>query len=79
MRLRKVAEDYDPTDRDRAYQYIRDRHRAGEVVTGLLYIQAESRDMHQQNDTVPGALIDVPYEQLCPGSAELAKLQQRFR
>src|SRR6476469_5592155 len=25
VRLRKVAEDYDPTDRDRAYAYIRDR------------------------------------------------------
>ena len=25
VRLRKVAEDYDPTDRDRAYAYIRER------------------------------------------------------
>ena len=38
VRLRKVAEDYDPTDRDRAYAYIRDAQSKGEVVTGLLYI-----------------------------------------
>ena len=31
VRLRKVAADYDPTDRDRAYAYIRERQRAGEV------------------------------------------------
>ena len=41
--LRKVAEDYDPTDRDRAYAYIRERQKAGEVVTGLLYISPDSK------------------------------------
>src|SRR3982750_2787435 len=30
VRLRKVAEDYDPTDRDRTYAYIRDRQADGE-------------------------------------------------
>ena len=79
VHFRKVAADYDPTDRDRSYQYIRDRMRAGEVATGLLFIDPESKDVHDQNDTVPGSLVNLPYEQLCPGSAELQKLQQRFR
>jgi 2-oxoglutarate ferredoxin oxidoreductase subunit beta len=79
IRLRKVAEDSDPTDRDRSYAYIRDMQRAGEVVTGLLYVSPESRDMHEQNATVETPLIDLPYEQLCPGSGELEKLQARFR
>ena len=35
--------------------------------------------MHDQNDTVPTPLTTLPYEQLCPGNAELQKLQQRFR
>ena len=43
VRLRKVAEDYDPTDRDRAYAYIRERQKDGEVVTGLLYISPDSQ------------------------------------
>ena len=34
--LRKLAEDYDPTDRDRSYQFIREAQGKGEVVTGLL-------------------------------------------
>ena len=79
VRLRKVAEDYDPGDRDRAYAFIRERQRSGEVVTGLLYLSAESKDMHAQSDTIAAPLVDVPYEQLCPGGAELQKLQQRFR
>jgi hypothetical protein len=45
----------------------------------LLYISPDSQDMHEQSGTVPGALTDVPYESLCPGSAELAKLQESFR
>ena len=79
VRLRKVAEDYDPTDRDRAYAYIRERQKDGEVVTGLLYISPDSSDMHEQNNTVAVPLTQLAYEELCPGSAELEKLQARFR
>ena len=79
VRLRKVAADYDATDRDQAYAYIRDRQRSGEVATGLLYISADSKDMLDQNGVVPEALTALPFEQLCPGSAELEKLQARFR
>jgi 2-oxoglutarate/2-oxoacid ferredoxin oxidoreductase subunit beta len=77
--FRKVAEQYDPTDRDTAYTYIRERQKAGEVLTGLLYVSPDSRDMAEQNDLVPGPLTNLPFEQLCPGSAELEKLQARFR
>src|SRR5204862_7404404 len=79
VRLRKVAEDYDPTDRDRAYAYIRDRQAHGELVTGMLYLSSDSRDMHDQSDTVATPLTQLPYDVLCPGSAELEKLQKRFR
>jgi 2-oxoglutarate/2-oxoacid ferredoxin oxidoreductase subunit beta len=79
VRLRKLAKDYDPTDRDSAYAYIRERQRAGEVVTGLLHISTASQDMHEQAGTVNRALTELPYEALCPGSAELDRLQQSFR
>jgi 2-oxoglutarate ferredoxin oxidoreductase subunit beta len=79
VRLRKVSEDYDPTDRDRSFTYIRERQQEGEVVTGLLYLSPDSRDVHEQNNTVETPLAQVPYDQLCPGSAELEKLQLGFR
>ena len=79
VRLRKVAEDYDPTDRDVAYGYIRDKQKDGEVVTGLLYISPDSRDMHGQLNTIETPLVNLAHEDLCPGSAELDELQRRFR
>ena len=79
VRLRKIAEDYDPSDRDRAYAFIRDRQKDAEIVTGLLYISPDSRDMHAQSDTVPASLVQLPFEQLCPGNGELQRMQARFR
>lgn len=77
--LRKIDEDYDPTDRDRAYAYIREKQKVGETVTGLLYVDAASADMVEQNSMVGAPLYNLPFDHLCPGSAELDKLQQRFR
>jgi 2-oxoglutarate ferredoxin oxidoreductase subunit beta len=79
VRLRKLAEDYDPTDRDRAYGYIREAQSKGEVVTGLLYIDEGPQDMHCHAGTIAEPLTTLPYESLCPGNAELQKLQARFR
>src|SRR5512139_1115983 len=79
VKLHKVAEDYDATDRDRAYAYIRERQKAGEVLTGLLYISPDSKDMVAQNELVDAPLYNLPFEQLCPGNAELQRLQGRFR
>lgn len=79
VRLRKVSEDYDPTDRDRSLSFIRERQKAGEVLTGLLYVSADSNDVHAQHNTVESALARIPFDQLCPGSGELEKLQRSFR
>jgi 2-oxoglutarate ferredoxin oxidoreductase subunit beta len=52
---------------------------AGEIATGLLYISPDSVEMQDQLEAVPTPLVDLPYEDLCPGSAELETLQHRFR
>jgi 2-oxoglutarate/2-oxoacid ferredoxin oxidoreductase subunit beta len=79
VRLRKVTDDYDPTDRDRTYAYIRERQAAGEVATGLLFLSPDSSDLHEQSNTVEAPLVQLRHEDLCPGSAELERLQRRFR
>jgi 2-oxoglutarate/2-oxoacid ferredoxin oxidoreductase subunit beta len=79
VRLRKVDELYDPTDRDRAYAYVRATQSKGEVVTGLLYLATGTPDMHQLENTVDTPLAWLPYEQLCPGSSALAELMEAFR
>jgi 2-oxoglutarate ferredoxin oxidoreductase subunit beta len=77
--LRQAAHDYDPTDRSRAFSYIQDHQERGEIVTGLLYIDADRGDMHTLAHTIEEDLVDVPFEDLCPGSDALAELQNRFR
>jgi 2-oxoglutarate ferredoxin oxidoreductase subunit beta len=48
-------------------------------VTGLLYLSPDSSDVHEQGNTVATPLAQLGHEELCPGSAELEKLQTRFR
>jgi 2-oxoglutarate ferredoxin oxidoreductase subunit beta len=79
VKLRKVASDYDATDRDAAYAAIRDHQRKGEVMTGLLYLSADSKDVHDQNETVKAPLYNLPHDQLCPGNEALQKLMGQFR
>jgi 2-oxoglutarate ferredoxin oxidoreductase subunit beta len=79
VRFRKVADDYDPTNRDAAYAQIRDHQRKGEVMTGLLYLSPDSKDVHDQNDTVGAPLHSLSHEQLCPGNDALQKLMGQFR
>ncbi len=79
VRFRKAAAEYDPTDRDRAYAYVREHQAAGEVVTGLLFIDPESRDHHDVLGTVDASLADLPFEELCPGAGALADLMEKYR
>ena len=77
--LHKVAKDYDPLNRGAAIEYIRARQRSGELVTGLLYIDAAQPDLHGVNETTATPLSRVPYSELCPGRDALLALQKRFR
>ena len=79
VRFRPVDSAYDPKDREAAYSHVFRRQQHGEVVTGLLYIEEGQPDMHAQNATVDTPLVDVPYEDLCPGAEALSALQEDFR
>jgi 2-oxoglutarate ferredoxin oxidoreductase subunit beta len=79
LRLRKLAADFDPTDRAHALDYL-ERHAAkGELVTGLLFIDREPRDLHDHLSTVPVPLNTLDEKQLCPGSATLAAINAALR
>ncbi|MGE5626289.1 MAG: 2-oxoacid:ferredoxin oxidoreductase subunit beta [Bacillota bacterium] len=77
--LRKVSDDYDPRSRARAYSYLHEHQKKGEIVTGLLYIDEHQRDMHEVSNTVAAPLRDLPYSSLCPGAKALDAIQDRYR
>jgi 2-oxoglutarate/2-oxoacid ferredoxin oxidoreductase subunit beta len=79
LRLHKLAPDYDPSDRISAMNYVQSRHAAGEVVTGLLYLNPEPRDLHGALNTVATPLNQLNERELCPGSTALAKLNETLR
>ena len=79
LRLRKLAEDYDPTDRLGAMTHMMERQAAGEIVTGLLYLDPEAEDLHARLATVARPLNQLSDAELIPGKAALDKLNISLR
>ena len=77
--LRKVSQEYNPKNRAQAYSYLHEHQKRGEIVTGLLYIDEDQREMHDISHTVSEALRDLAYPQLCPGAAALDEIQDLYR
>ncbi len=72
--LRKVDQEYDPTSRAAAFKYLRQRFNEGEIVTGLLYIDDERREMHDLMGNVDRPLSELELGTLHPGKAGLRKI-----
>jgi 2-oxoglutarate/2-oxoacid ferredoxin oxidoreductase subunit beta len=79
LRLRKLHDDYDSSDRIGAMNYLQQRHAAGEVVTGLLYLDSEAGDMHASLNTVDTPLNELAEKELIPGAAALEKFNASLR
>ena len=77
--FRRVNRDYDPTSRAAAFSFLRDSVNAGEIMTGLLYIDEETGDMHDLLGSVDQPLSQIPYQDLNPGKDKLANLMDRYR
>jgi len=79
LQLRKVARDYDVHNRIAAMNYIQERQAAGEMVTGLLYLEAESQDLHDYLETVEKPFNELGESELIPGAEALERFNQGLR
>ena len=79
LRLRKLEDTYDTSDRIAAMSYVQSRYAEGEIVTGLLYVHPEARDLHASLNTVVQPLNQLGERELCPGAAALAKFNEGLR
>jgi 2-oxoglutarate ferredoxin oxidoreductase subunit beta len=79
LRLRKLEESYDPTDRLRAMAYIQEAQAVGEVVTGLLYINDDAGDLNDRMNTVDTPLNALEDSELCPGAPALEAINAALR
>jgi 2-oxoglutarate ferredoxin oxidoreductase subunit beta len=79
LRLRKLAVDYDPTDRIKAMNFLQERAAKGEVITGLLFVQPDSTDLHENINTVETPLNTLTERELCPGNVALERINASLR
>jgi 2-oxoglutarate ferredoxin oxidoreductase subunit beta len=79
LALRKIAADYDIHDRVGALAFLQQNAARGQIVTGLLYVDADAQDLHANLATVNRPLNQLGEKDLCPGSAALEKFNASLR
>jgi 2-oxoglutarate/2-oxoacid ferredoxin oxidoreductase subunit beta len=79
IRLRKMGADYNVHDRIAALAHLMRRDEAGEIVTGLIYLDKNPTDLHENLDLVDAPLNQLADTELCPGSSALEKINDRLR
>ena len=79
LKLRKLAADYDPSDRNRAMAYLQERQSVGEIVTGLLYVDPDPEDLHAHLHTTRTPLNRLSDRELTPGAAALDAINAALR
>ena len=79
IRLHKLEKDWDPLDRISAMNAVQKARVSGEILTGLLYMDPETSDLHEMIKTSDRPLNSLTKDELCPGSEMLAKLNASLR
>jgi 2-oxoglutarate ferredoxin oxidoreductase subunit beta len=79
LALRKLDADYELHDRAAALGFLQHHAAKGQIVTGLLYIEKESEDLHAHLRTVETPLNALDEQTLCPGQAALDKINAGLR
>ena len=79
IRLHKLQKDWDPLDRLSAINAVQSAKMKGEILTGLLYLDPETNDLHNLLNTSEHPLNKLTKNDLCPGSDILQKINSSLR
>ena len=79
LRLSKLPDDYDPTDKMAASQRLQEHQARGEILTGLIYVDPKADDLHAHLGTVETPLNALSDADLIPGAAALTALNAALR
>ena len=77
--LKKVAEDYDPTDKMAAIRLLHETARRGEFATGILYVEPDKEDFLTMLNIVDEPLATLPLERVRPGKVVLDDVMDSLR
>jgi 2-oxoglutarate ferredoxin oxidoreductase subunit beta len=79
LRLRKLHESYNPTDRIAAVHALMEANQRGEVLTGMFYIDTKKPDFTTMLNLVPEPLATLPQERTRPGQKVLEEVMESLR
>src|ERR1700688_1145792 len=78
LRLRKLHEDFDPTNRIAAISALMTAHAKEEVLTGIFYVDTKKPSFTEMLNLVEEPLGTLPDERVRPGKAVLDEVMQRL-
>jgi 2-oxoglutarate ferredoxin oxidoreductase subunit beta len=79
LRLRKLEEDYDPTNRIQAITRLTEAHDKGEVLTGLFYVNTKAPNFIDMLNMVDEPLATLPESLTRPGREVLEAAMEELR
>jgi 2-oxoglutarate ferredoxin oxidoreductase subunit beta len=79
LRLRKLEEDFDPTDRIQAITRLTEAHDKGEVLTGLFYVNTKAPSFLDMLNMVDEPLATLPDSLTRPGREVLEAAMEELR
>jgi len=79
LRLRKLLEDYDPTDKIKAVSTLTESHLKGEVLTGVFYIDTKKPTFVDLLNVVEEPLATLPESVVRPPKEALDSLMQSLQ
>ncbi|HEV2274866.1 MAG TPA: 2-oxoacid:ferredoxin oxidoreductase subunit beta [Acidobacteriaceae bacterium] len=79
LRLRKLHDSYDPTDRIGAVKALMEAEQRGEVLTGVFYVDTERPDFTELLNMVPEPLATLPESRVRPPRSVLEEVMQRHQ
>jgi 2-oxoglutarate ferredoxin oxidoreductase subunit beta len=79
LRLRKLEEGYDPSDRAKAVARLMESTRGGEVLTGVLFVDAAAPSFIEAMDVVDEPLATLPEARVRPPREVLDEIVESLR
>lgn len=79
LRLHKLSQGWNPEDKISAINALQHAHTSNEILTGLLYINSDTKDLHTLLNTTDTPLNQLDETVLCPGNDTLDKINASFR
>ena len=79
LRLYEDVDTLNPFDRRSAMMALMDQQHEGNILTGLIYLDKSSRDLHDVLETSHRPLNQLEEDELCPGNKMLVNINASLR